>query len=269
MSARSLAGPALLFCPADRPDRYEKALAVADVVVLDLEDAVAPANKLQARRALADHPIDPARVVVRVNASGSSEHQADLDLLRSTAYNTVMLAKTESRAQVEELDGWGVVALCETPRGVLQAPLIASATNTVALMWGAEDLVAALGGRSSRRTDHSFRHFALHARSTILIAAKSEGRQAIDAVFTDFDDPAGLQLEAEDAAQSGFDLKACIHPSQVGLVREAYRPGEADIERARKILNAARAGGVVSVDGQMVDGPLVRQAEQTMAWLKR
>jgi citrate lyase subunit beta/citryl-CoA lyase len=269
MSARRLPGPALLFCPADRPDRYEKALAVADVVVLDLEDAVAPANKLHARRALAEHPIDPARVVVRVNASGSHEHRADLDVLRNTAYGTVMLAKTESRAQVEALEGWGVVALCETPRGVLEAPLIAGATNAVALMWGAEDLVAALGGRSSRRSDRSFRDFALHARSAILIAAKAEGRQAIDAVFADFDDPEGLKLEAADGAQSGFDIKACIHPNQVGPVREAYRPGEADIERARKILEAARAGGVVSVDGQMVDGPLVRQAEQTVAWLER
>src|SRR5512142_79811 len=97
-----LPGPALLFCPADRPDRYAKALAAADAVILDLEDGVGPDAKEAARAALAATDLDPARVIVRVNAAGTAEHAADIAALRRTGYRTVMLPKAETRAQLHE-----------------------------------------------------------------------------------------------------------------------------------------------------------------------
>ncbi|HEV2633624.1 MAG TPA: CoA ester lyase [Actinocrinis sp.] len=265
MSAPGLPGPALLFCPADRPDRYGKALAAADVVVLDLEDAVPAGRKEEARAALTSVSLDPDRVIVRVNAVSSPEHAADLAALRASGYRMVMLPKAEHAEQVAALDGWRVVALCETPLGVLNAAALAAQPNVVAMMWGAEDLIAAMNGRTSRFPDGRYRLVAQHARSAVLLAATAYGRSAIDAVCTDIGDVDGLAAEAEDAAASGFALKACIHPSQVSVVRAAFRPTETQVVWAARVVAAARDGGVVAVDGQMIDSPLIRQAEAVLA----
>jgi citrate lyase subunit beta / citryl-CoA lyase len=265
MTGAALPGPALLFCPADRPDRYAKALAAADVVVLDLEDGVGAAGKEAARAALVATALDPARVVVRVNAVGTPEHAADLEALRGTAYRAIMLPKAERRDQLDALAGWQVVALCETPQGVLAAAELAAAPSVIALMWGAEDLIASLRGRTSRLPDGRYRGIALHARASVLLAAAARGRPAIDAVYTNIGDLHGLAAEAEDAAASGFALKACIHPSQVPVVRKAFRADPAQVAWARRVLAAARDGGAIAVDGQMIDAPLIRQAESILA----
>jgi citrate lyase subunit beta/citryl-CoA lyase len=258
----ALPGPAWLFCPADRPDRYHKALAVADLVIIDLEDAVGAANKGTARQALIAEPLDPGRVIVRVNAADTEDFPADLAALGQTAYRTVMLAKAEDPAQLEQLSDLEVVALIETPRGVLNATAIAAAGNVVALMWGAEDLIAALGGRSSRHADGRYRDVARHARSTVLLAARAYARNAVDSVYIDIADLDGLAAEAVDAAASGFTYKACIHPSQADVVRTAFQPTEKMLAWAERVIELARAGGVVRIDGQMIDGPLIRQAER-------
>jgi citrate lyase subunit beta/citryl-CoA lyase len=260
-----LPGPALLFCPANRPDRYQKALDAADVVVLDFEDAVSPGAKQTAREALLSTPMDPARVVVRVNAATTAEHAADIEMLGGTNYRTVMLPKAEHASQLTPLADWQVITLCETPGGILNAAAIARAPNVIALMWGAEDLIAAMGGRTSRFPDGGYRAVAAHARSSVLLAAAAHGRAAIDAVYTDYHDLDGLTAEARDAAASGFALKACIHPSQVPAVRDAFRPDAAQVAWAERVLAAAQGGGVVAVDGQMIDGPLFRQAESILA----
>lgn len=272
-SRAGLPGPALLFCPADRPDRYGKALAAADGVIVDLEDGVGAGAKDAARAALAASSLDPARVIVRVNAAGTPEHAADLAALRGTAYRTVMLPKAETRGQLEDLgDDWRVVALCETPLGVLSAAEIAAAANVAAMFWGAEDLVASMGGRSSRQPGGRYRDVALHARSAVLLAASARGKPAIDAVYLDIPDLDGLGAEAQDAAASGFALKACIHPSQVAVVRAAFRADEEQVAWARRVLAAARGAGdqdkgAIKVDGQMIDAPLIRQAEAILASL--
>ena len=269
----SLPGPALLFCPADRPDRYHKALAAADSVILDLEDAVAAGNKETARAGLVGTPVDASRVIVRVNPADSPYYISDLAALRQTEYRTIMLAKTETRAQLDGLDAFDselrVVALCETPLGVLNAPAIAAAPNVAAVMWGAEDLIAAMGGRSSRWEDGRYRDVALHARSAVLLAAAAHGKAAVDSVYLDIPDTDGLGDEARDAAASGFAYKACIHPSQAAVVRAAFQPGDAQVAWARKVLaaasDAAGTTGVIAVDGQMIDAPLLRQAEAILA----
>ncbi|GEA88888.1 HpcH/HpaI aldolase/citrate lyase family protein [Cellulomonas cellasea] len=264
MTARTL-GPALLFCPADRPDRYAKAAERSDAVVLDLEDAVAPSAKAAARAALVDTPLDPARTVVRVNAAGTADLDADLDALRRTAYRTVMLPKTASAADLDALEGFATIALVETAAGVLHAAEIAAVPHVVALHWGADDLVASLGGTASRHPDGRWRHVALHARSTVLVAAGAHGKPAYDAVHMDIGDLDGLAREAADAAASGFVGTACVHPSQVAVVRAAFRPDDAAVERARRLLDAAsRERGVFRFAGRMVDGPVLAHAREVL-----
>ena len=259
------AGPAWLFCPADRPERFAKAAAAADVVILDLEDGVAQGDKAAARKALRDNPLDPARTVVRINAVGTDEHAPDLDALADTAYGTVMLSKTESAAQVSALAPRDVVALIETPRGAVFAAEIAAAEGTVAMMWGAEDLVAALGGSSSRRADGGYRDFARHVRSTTLLAASAFDRIALDAVHLNIGDLDGLRAEADDAVAVGFGGTVCIHPTQVAVVREAYRPSEDKVDWARRVLVAAKSErGVFAFEGQMVDSPVLKHAQMLL-----
>lgn len=264
MSLRD-AGPAWLFCPADRPERFAKAAAAADVVILDLEDGVAAADRPAARQALRDTPLDPERTVVRINAAGTDDQARDLEALAQTPYTTVMLSKTESAEQVEALAPRNVIALAETPRGVLFAAEIAAAAPTVGLMWGAEDLVAGLGGSSSRRADGTYRDVARHARSTALLAASTFGRLALDAVHLDIRDLEGLEEEAIDAVAVGFDATVCIHPSQIPVVRKAYRPSDEKLAWARRVLTAAKSErGVFAFEGQMVDSPVLRHAEMAL-----
>ncbi|MET0789613.1 MAG: CoA ester lyase [Cellulomonas sp.] len=258
-------GPALLFCPADRPERYEKAAARADAVILDLEDAVSVDAKAAARFSLTDLPLDPRRTIVRLNPAGTDDLCEDLRALMATPYRTVMLAKTASADDVRPLARYDVVALVETAAGVVNAAAIAAEPNVVALMWGAEDLVASLGGSSSREPSGAYRAVAAHARSSVLLAAGASGKAAIDAVHLDIGDVDGLTAEATDAAASGFAATACIHPSQVEAIRAAYRPGEAEVAWARAVLAAAVGQrGVFRWDGQMVDGPILRHAERVL-----
>ncbi|GAA2078137.1 CoA ester lyase [Pseudolysinimonas kribbensis] len=256
-------GPALLFCPADRPDRFAKALERADAVILDLEDAVAPGSRDAAREALTTTLLDPARVIVRVNETGSSDQGADLEAVRAAGYRTVMVPKADAR--MPPLPGLDVVALCETAAGVLDARELAGREGVVALMWGAEDLVASLGGTSSRDAAGAYRDVARHARSTVLLAAAAAGIPAIDTVHLDLADLEGLAAEAEDAAAVGFAATACIHPSHVDVIRRAYAPTPEEMAEARRIVDAAREhGGVFRLDGRMVDGPVIRHAESIL-----
>ncbi|WP_307387069.1 MULTISPECIES: CoA ester lyase [Microbacterium] len=258
-------GPALLFCPADRPDRYAKAAAAADTVILDLEDAVAPADKVRAREALAAHPLDPERVIVRLNAAGSPDHALDLTAVRASGYTTVMLAKAESAADVEATDGFEVVALCETARGIVHAAEIAAHPATVGLMWGAEDLIASMSGRSSRFADGRYRDVARTARANVLLAARAHGKDAIDAVHLDIADLEGLRAECEDAAASGFTATACIHPTQVATIRSAYASTDPEREWARAVLAEAEGQpGVFRFRGRMIDEPVLRQAREML-----
>ncbi len=258
-------GPGWLFCPADRPDRYAKAAAAADVVILDLEDGVAEADKPAARKALQETPLDPARTVVRINAAGTDDYALDLEALAGTAYTTVMLPKTESAAQVAALAPREVVALVENAKGVVAINEIAAADNTVAMMYGAEDLTASLGGSSSRRPDGTYRDVSRHVRSVTLLAASAFGRLALDAVHLDIPDIEGLRAEAVDAAACGFDVTVCIHPSQVVAVRESYRPSDDKIDWAKRVLEAAKTErGVFKFEGQMVDSPVLKHAAKLL-----
>jgi len=259
-------GPALLFCPADRPDRYAKAADAADAAILDLEDAVAPDNRASARESLLAEPLDPSRTIIRVNPAGTPDFELDLATLRQSDYRQVMLAKTETPEQLDALTGFHVIALCETPLGVENAAAIAAVPQVIALMWGAEDLVGALGGRSSRHADGSYRDVARYARSRVLIAAAAAAKAAIDTVHIDIADLAGLATEVEDAAAAGFAATACIHPSQVAVIRAGYAPTQDEIAWAERVLAATEENpGVFQFEGRMVDGPVLMQARAVLA----
>ncbi|MBN7792650.1 HpcH/HpaI aldolase/citrate lyase family protein [Microbacterium esteraromaticum] len=255
-------GPALLFCPADRPERFAGALQKADAVILDLEDAVLPAAKAQARENIAAAVLDPERVIVRVNAPDTADFAKDLDVLARTSFRRVMVAKSENPGMLDAFRAdQQIIALCETALGVHRAGEIAAHERTVALMWGAEDLVASLGGLSSRFADGRYRDVARQARAQVLLAAGAYGRTAIDAVHLDIDDVQGLAEEAADAVASGFGATACIHPKQVAVIREAYRPDAATVDWARAVLVAAEGErGVFRFEGRMIDEPVLRHA---------
>ena len=261
-------GPALLFCPADRPERFAKAMERADAVILDLEDAVASSAKTAARGALIESELDPDRVIVRINAPGSDGFASDLATLSQTDYRTVMVAKAESPKALKAIDRrFSIIALCETARGVAAAEKLAAHDQVIALMWGAEDLVASLGGTSSRKHNGGYRDIARYARARVLLAAGAHGKAAIDAVHLDIADTKRLGVEAGDAAASGFAATACIHPSQVEIIRAAYRPDVATVRWARGVLAAAAASGdgVFTYDGRMVDEPVLRHARSVLS----
>lgn len=258
--------PAWLFCPADRPDRYAKAVAVADTVILDLEDAVVLEAKEVARAAVISSHLDPERTIIRINPANSPEHSLDLAAVARTAYRKIMLPKAEAPADLALLADYEVVALCETPQGILGAAALAAQEQVIALTWGAEDLIAALGGTSSRCENGRFRDLALHARSSILLAAAAAGKPAIETVFLDLTDADGAQRMAAEARASGFSAMMCIHPRQVEIVREAFAPSIREITWARHVLDAAdaRGHGVFTFAGRMVDEPVLRQARRIL-----
>ena len=259
-------GPGWLFCPADRPERFEKAAAAADVVILDLEDGVAAKDREAARAALIDTPLDPGRTVVRVNPVTTPDHALDLTALARTGYTTVMLAKTESAEQVASLAPLDVVVLVETPVGALAVAETARPDNAFAVMWGAEDLFAVLGGTANRNADGTYRDVAKHVRAQSLLAAKAYGRLALDSVYLDIKDLDGLRAETDDAVAVGFDAKVAIHPTQVAVIRAGYAPTDDQVQWARNVLDAARSErGVFQFDGLMVDAPVLRRAERIVA----
>ncbi|MEO9181457.1 MAG: aldolase/citrate lyase family protein, partial [Acidimicrobiales bacterium] len=183
--------------------------------------------------------------------------------LDETSYAIVMLAKTQSADDVRAVGKYQVIALCETAQGVAASLSIAATASTVALMWGAEDLIASLGGSSSRDEQGNYRDVARIARSQVLIAAGANGRAAIDAVHLDIADLEGLGHEARDAVASGFSATACVHPSQVDTVRSAYRPTDLDVVWAKGVLRASTSEhGVFVFEGRMVDAPLLRHAHE-------
>ncbi|KAA1021094.1 CoA ester lyase [Pseudonocardia sp. EV170527-09] len=260
-------GPGLLFCPGNRPDRFARALAAADAVILDLEDAVGPDDKDGARAAVVDAlaELDRTRVVVRVNPPGTPAHDGDVAALAAHPDLTLMLPMATSAVAVEALAPHPVIALCETAHGVLEAPSIARATNCAGLMWGSEDLLADLGGRTGRASGGGYGPALTEARTRILYAARAAGLDPVDTVLTDIADTDTLLADTLDAAAAGFAAKACIHPSQVEVVRRGFRPTDAEAERARALLaEAQRHPGVFRFGGEMVDAPVLARARAVL-----
>jgi len=254
---------AYLFVPANRPERYSKAIeAAAGAVIIDLEDAVAPDQKDAARDCLMQW-LDPQHpVIVRINADGSDWFARDLQLLAQPGVAGVMLPKAEDCAAVDRVAAIGkpVIALLETATGVARAREIAQRPGVHCLAFGSIDLQVDLGISG----DQEELHFA---RSELVLASRlAELRAPIDGVTTAIDDTDLLRGDAERAKRFGFGAKLCIHPRQVALVNAAFAPSADELAWARKVREAiARsAGGAVSVDGKMVDKPVLLLADRIL-----
>jgi citrate lyase subunit beta/citryl-CoA lyase len=259
--------PALLFCPGDRPDRFDRAATAADTVILDLEDAVAPDRKTHAREEVvkALRRLDPGRTVVRINGAGTPWHDDDLAALAASPDTVVMLPMASDVTTVEALAPRPVVVLCETAAGVLAAPALAAAANCVGLMWGSEDLVADLGGRPGRTATGAYPPAVEEARSRILYGARAWGVMPIDTVLVDLTDLDLLRADGNAAASAGFAAKACIHPRQIAIVRDAFRPTPAQVGWAREVTAAAAAApAVFRFAGRMVDAPVLAHAAEIL-----
>lgn len=268
-----MARRSVLFAPGNDLDKMRKATAsAADLVVFDLEDAVVPNEKEEARkmikRALTERP-SSSRVAVRVNPRGEGMIH-DLDAALSESHpDCVMLPKTRSPEDVDELADLisdrsatiPILALIETAAGVLAAARIAEADHTDALLFGAEDLAADIGAtRTPEATE------VLYARQHVVIAAAAAGVDAIDTIYPHFTDLAGLRTDSERAVQFGYDGKMVIHPDQIDIVNEAFSPTQERIDWAERVISAAREtdAGVFEVDGEMIDAPLIAQAERIL-----
>ncbi|MBV0900889.1 HpcH/HpaI aldolase/citrate lyase family protein [Haloarcula salina] len=265
----------VLFSPGDDAAKLRKALdSDADVVVYDLEDAVAPGAKPAARRTVREVLDDvlPAdrEVCVRVNPVGSGAG-ADLDVvLDGPSPDSVMLPKTSAAADVRKLRSMlrargadrPVLALVESAAGVLRAEEIAAVDATDALVFGAEDLAGDIGAtRTPTGSEVS------HARQHVVLAARAAGVSPIDTPYLDFSDADGLRDETRTAIGLGYDGKLAIHPAQVPVINGAFAPDADEVAWAERVLDARDEadGGVFVVDGEMVDAPLVTQAERILA----
>ncbi|MEU9546962.1 HpcH/HpaI aldolase/citrate lyase family protein [Streptomyces mirabilis] len=258
-----------LFVPGSRPDRFAKAQnSHADIVILDLEDAVAPQDKSDARAAvvgwLAKHP-----AVVRINAVGTPWHQEDLAALNAAEHLLgVMLPKAESSDEVYAtsvaLHGVPLLALVETAKGIRDAAQVAETVGVVRLAFGSYDFCRDAGVTNSSGDEREL----LLARSTLVIASRAAGLPGpVDGVQGDIADESGLLASTRRAADLGFTAKLCIHPAQLHSVHEALRPGEEELAWARRVLQVAgdSAGAAVRVDGQMIDKPRLDLARRLLA----
>ena len=259
-----------LFVPGDRPDRFDKALASgADAVVLDLEDAVAPADKPRARdaveRRLRDaRAEDRARFVIRINDEATPEFEADLAMLARAQAAHVMLPKTERTVTVATVraacPGIGVLALIETARGVLNADALAGAEGVQRLVFGTIDYALDLGlSGDPIGFDPAANRLALASRAAGLPAP-------VAGVTPDVTDPEPLLADLQRARAHGYTAKLCIHPKQVALVHNALQPTAAEIDWATRVIAAAQgAAGAVQFDGRMVDKPVLQRAHTLLA----
>lgn len=269
-----------LFVPGSRPELFAKALASkADAISFDLEDAVAPSAKDDARQQLADFlrtlRHTSKTVVVRINEQASLHYEQDLNALVGTAMQVINLPKVEAAEQIhalaENLEAREaqhgislpitILATIESPKGLRNAAAIGAASpRVIGLQLGLADLLEPLG--IDRKDPWTLHQIRLHLR----LAAGEAGVAAYDSAFARVNDPEGFATEARGARQLGYAGKSCIHPSQIEPANQAFVPTQDQIAHATRVVEAAakaQAAGVGAymVDGQMVDSPFVRSAQ--------
>ena len=258
-----------LFVPGDRPERFAKALAsAADAVVLDLEDAVAPAAKETARAAVSACLAQTAhaeRLVVRINDESTRWFEGDLALLRDLGVKAVMLTKAERASTVARVRAAcpdiGVLALVESARGVLAAEELALAPGVQRLVFGTIDYALDMGLEGELAAT-----LGLDGAATRLaIASRAAGiGSPVAGVTVAIDDEAGLRADFARARAHGFGAKLCIHPKQIAALHAALAPTIEELAWARRVLAAADAAGgaAVQLDGRMVDKPVIERARR-------
>lgn len=266
-----------LFVPANRPERYAKALASgAGAVIIDLEDAVSPDAKTAARAQLAEGfaglpASDRARVLVRINAGATPWHDDDLLLLTQLAQGGlagVVLPKVETVAELGRVAACvgpdcALLPMLESAAGLAALDMLAASPGVARLVFGNLDFQADLGmacGPDEAELQP--------VRLALVLATRRAGLATpVDGVTPGTGDVAQAQLDAERSRRSGFGAKLCIHPAQVAVVNAALGPTPAELAWARRVVekNSSAGGGVFSLDGRMVDAPVLRLAQHTLA----
>jgi citrate lyase subunit beta/citryl-CoA lyase len=281
----------LLFVPADSERKLAKALhSDADAVVLDLEDSVLPERKSAARVLTREYLHENSRRLqlwVRVNDLASRELLSDLSTVVPARPAGIILPKTAGPEDLQTVvhylealeamhgidsESIGVMAIVETPTGVMRISEIARCPlhRLKAMAWGAEDLSAALGAGDARAPDGSWRATHEFARTQCLLAAKALGVDAIDTVYVNYRDTQGLSAACASSRGDGFSGRIAIHPDQVPIINQAYSPSAAELELARRIVDAFVLGaGAVSLDGKMYDIPHLNAARRLIAQMTR
>ena len=259
-----------LFVPGNRPERFDKALASgADRVILDLEDAVAPDDKAAARSSIAAWLDQSAaardRILVRINDTSTPWHVEDLNLLRQIQPCTVMLPKCEDERQIAAVHSCltppaTLVALIESARGVEALQRIAGAPGVSRLAFGALDYMVDLDIPADSPA-------LAQTAIQIAVASRAAGLAKPIAGVTPDMDTKRVASDMREAMALGFGAKMCIHPMQIAAVRQAITPSEQEVAWAQRVLLAwnAGAGGVLQVDGKMVDRPVVLKAERIIS----
>jgi len=268
----------LLFVPGDRPERMEKAAGLgADALILDLEDAVAPERKGEARAAVAaflGRERDGPALFVRVNPLGSALIDDDLAAVLPARPDGLVLPKAEGAASVLALaaraPGLPILPVAtETPAAIFQLGSYADAAAHLAgLTWGAEDLPAAIGASTSREADGGYTEPYRLARSLTLFGAHAAGVPAIETVYPDFRDTDGLAAYAARGRRDGFTGMMAIHPAQVAVINAAFTPSADEVAHARAVVDlfAAHPGaGALQLNGRMVDAPHLAAARKLLA----
>ena len=259
-----------LFVPGNRPDRCDKALASrADAVIVDLEDAVAPADKGSARASFttwyAAAKFPPERVLLRINDESTAWFNDDVAVIHETGVRGVVLPKAEDPAQIEHVasalsaDGF-VVALVETAKGIVDVDALARAPRLQRIAFGTLDYALDLDLTGDERG-------LVYPACRIALASRAAGiASPIAGVTPDIGDESKLHADLAFARACGFGAKLCIHPKQVDAVDAALRPTDAEIAWARRVAAAVESGaGVIQLDGKMVDRPVIEKAMRVLA----
>lgn len=258
-----------LFVPANRPERYAKALeSGADAVIVDLEDAVALPQKEEARATLArwlrGNGPQP-RLWVRINAADTVWHGDDLLTFSALSMAGIVLPKAEEAKTLSAIarrlgPGRGLIALIESAAGLAAMREIAAVPGVQRLAFGSIDAQVDLGMQCGPEEEE-----LMHFRMEMVMASRLAGiAPPIDGVTTDFNDDAFLARMVQRARRMGFGAKLCIHPKQVEGVRRGFMPGEQELAWAEEVMAAVRAsdGGAISLKGKMIDKPVILQAEK-------
>jgi citrate lyase subunit beta/citryl-CoA lyase len=260
-----------LFAPATRPERFAKAVASgAGAVIVDLEDAVEIARKDDARASLASTMpalIETARqrgvqVLVRINSYGSAWYEADLDACGPLAIDGIVIPKAEDPDVIAHValryPQWALHLLMESGAGFMQIGRLARAPGVKRLLFGATDLMLDLGANDSGEVLHYYRtQILLHSRLAGLTPA-------VDGVCMSLDDPAVLDDEVRHARAFGFGAKLCVHPKQIEPVNRGLGPTPQEVAWAHRVCEVASSGAAASVNGKLVDAPVVAQARRIL-----
>ena len=277
-----------LFAPGDSAKKMQKAMdGPADIVLVDLEDAVATENKPLARTMVHDflkaNPAQRRRLWVRINPFDGPYTLGDLAAVMPAQPGGIMLPKVYGRAEVEKLDHClsalevangseegstpVIVLVTETAEGMFHTGDYKGAPRVVALTWGAEDLADSIGASSNRNPDGSYGFTYELARSLTVLGAATAGVTAIETITADFKDLGALRLRAEKVRRDGFRGMMAIHPAQVDVINAAFTPCDEEVAQAQEVVDifAANPGvGAIGWKGGMLDRPYLARAERLL-----